>query len=333
MSRKQTYAAAFVDAMIDAMADDATVSLIGSAPLGLGPERFETERIRAGFPERVIDPPTAEAGVAAVGVGAAMAGVRPFVDLLTGSFMYLAWMNIVNEAANGHFMSGGKIECPVTFHCLEGVRGAGAPQHSHSPHAMLWNAPGVEIVMPSTAADVYGLVRSALSSRNPTVIFGHAKLLGLEWEVPEDRGPIPFGQADIKRSGRDVTIVGFSVTVHHALEAARRLAAEGIDAEVIDPRTLVPFDQDAVLRSVAKTGHLVIADETPLRCSAASEIAATCAEHGFRFLKAPIARVTRVDAPVPFSPSLEQALVPDADAIVRAVKRTLNVSDPVGAAA
>lgn len=328
---KQSYAAAFVDAMVDAMADDRMVSLIGSAPLGLGPERFQTDRIRARFPERVIDPPTAEAGVAAVGVGAAMAGARPFVDLLTGSFMYLAWMHIVNEAANAHLMSGGKITCPVTFHCLEGVRGAGAPQHSHSPHAMLWNAPGVEIVLPSTAADVYGLVRTAIASPNPTVIFGHAKLLGIEWEVPEKAVAIPFGQSDIKRRGRDVTIVAFSITVHHALEAAQRLALEGIDAEVIDPRTLVPFDEAAILASVARTGRLVVVDEAPLRCGAASEIAATVAERGFRTLKAPIIRVARADVPVPFSPPLEAALVPDADAIVKAVRRVLGATDAIAA--
>jgi acetoin:2,6-dichlorophenolindophenol oxidoreductase subunit beta len=323
MAKRQTYAASFVDALLDSMRDDRTVSLIGSAPLGLGPERFLTDELRGSFPDRVVDPPTAEGGIAAVGAGAAMAGVRPFVDLLTGSFMYLAWMQIANEAANGHFMSGGKLIVPVTYHCLEGVRGAGAPQHSQSPHAMLWNAPGLEIVMPATAADVYGLVRSAIASPNPTVIFSHAKLLGIEWEVPDDRSLIPFGKADIKRKGKDVTIVALSIMVHHALTAATQLAAEGIEAEVIDPRTLVPFDEDTILASVARTGRLVVVDEAPLRCGAASEIAGSVAERAFHHLKAPIIRVARADVPVPFSPPLEAAVTPGVDDIVLAVYRAL----------
>lgn len=319
MSKTQTYAAAFVDALLDSMVYDQTVSLIGSSPLGLGPERRLTEKIRERFPERVIDPPTAEGGVAAVGAGAAMAGIRPFVDLLTGSFIYLAWMQIVNEAAVAHYMSCGKLTVPVTYHCLEGVRGAGAAQHSQSPHAMLWNAPGVEIVLPASAADVYGLVRTALASPNPTVIFSHAKLLGLESTVPENRGPIPFGKADIKRPGKDVTIVALSIMVPRALAAAATLQAQGISAEVVDPRTLVPFDDATVLESVSRTGRLVIADEASLTGGVTSEIAARVAEKGFRYLKAPIMRVARADTPVPFAPSLEAKVTPDADDIVNAV--------------
>jgi pyruvate dehydrogenase E1 component beta subunit len=305
------------------MAEDRMVSLIGSSPLGLGPERVLTERLRERFGDRVVDPPTAEGGVAAVGAGAAMAGARPFVDLLTGSFMYLAWMQIANEAAVGHFMSGGKLTVPVTYHCLEGVRGAGAPQHSQSPHAMLWNAPGLELVLPSTAADVYGLIRSAIHSPNPTVIFSHARLLGIEWEIPEDRAAIPFGVADVKRRGRDVTIVALSIAVHHALAAAAQLAKDGIEAEVIDPRTLVPLDEQTILDSVAKTGRLVVVDEAPLRGGVTSEIAGTVAERGFHHLKAPIARVARADVPVPFSPPLEKAVTPGVGDVVGAVNRVL----------
>jgi acetoin:2,6-dichlorophenolindophenol oxidoreductase subunit beta len=318
MKNQKTYAAAFVNALLDSMSDDRMVTLIGSAPLGLGPERHLTEELRHQYPDRVLDPPTAEGGVASVGAGAAMAGARPFVDLLTGSFVYLAWTQIVNEAANGHYMSGGKLQVPVTYHCLEGVRGAGAPQHSQSPHAMLWNAPGVEIVIPSMASDVYGLIRTAIASPNPTMIFSHAKILGIESDEPPSRAPIPFGKADIKRPGRDVTIVALSICVHHALEAAVELAEEGIEAEVIDPRTLVPFDEDTILASVKRTGRLVIADEVPQRASAASEIAATVVERGFEYLKAPIARVTRPDTPIQFSPALEQSLIPSARKIAEA---------------
>ena len=321
----QSYARAFVDALLDAMAADPAVSLIGSAPLGLGPQRGLTEEIRRRFPDRVFDPPTAEAGVAALGVGAAMAGARPVVDLLTGSFAFLAWMQVANEAAVARLMSGGRLACPVTFHCLEGVRGAGAPQHSQTLHAMLWNAPGLEIVVPATAADVYGLMLSAIRSPNPTFVCGHAKLLSGEAAVPEPRGPIPFGRAEIKRRGRDVTILGISIGVIHALAAAEELAREGIDAEVVDPRTLVPLDEATILESVARTGRLVVVDEAPMRASAASEIAATVAERGFRHLRAPICRVARADVPVPFSPPLEAAVTPGPAGVACAVREMLRI--------
>jgi pyruvate dehydrogenase E1 component beta subunit len=321
MSRKQTYAAAFVDAIVDSMAEDEFVSLIGSVPLGLGPERGLTDKIRERFGDRVFDPPTAESAIAALGVGAAMAGVRPIVDLGTGSFSYLAWMQLVNEAAVGHYMSGGKLTVPVTYHCLEGVRGAGAPQHSSTLHAMLWNAPGLQLVVPSTAADVYGLVRSAIASPNPTYVFSHARLLGIEWDVPENPRAIALGKADVKRKGRDVTIVAISLMVHRALAAAEQLAEKGIEAEVVDPRTLVPFDTETIVESVARTGRLVVVDEAPLRGSAASEIAGTIAESAFHHLRAPIIRVTRKQTPVPYSQPLEEALTPKASDIVKAVEQ------------
>jgi pyruvate/2-oxoglutarate/acetoin dehydrogenase E1 component len=320
---KQSYAAAFVDALLDCMERDPRVSLIGSAPLGLGPERLLTNHLRARFPDRVSDPPTSECGIASIGAGAAMAGARPFVDMVTGSFIYLAWNQLVNEAANGHLMSGGRLQVPVVYHCLEGIRGAGAPQHSQSPHAMLWNAPGIQIVLPATAADVYGLVCEALRSPNPTFIFSHARILGIEGEVPEKRGPIPFGRADIKRPGRDVTVVAPSISLHHALAAAKILALEGIEIEVIDPRTLVPLDEATILDSVARTGRLVAVDEAPLRCGVASEIAGLVAEKGFGFLKTPIQRVARPDVPIPYSPPLEKALTPGPDNIVAAVRRVM----------
>jgi len=320
-SRTASYAEALVDALYEGLERDPRASLIGSYVLGLGPQRHLMDRIREAFPERVGDPPTAEAAIAATGVGAAMAGARPFVDLGTASFSYLAWSQIVNEAAVAHYMSGGGLTVPVTFHMLHGVRGAGAAQHSQSPQAMLWNAPGLEIVAPSTPNDVGGLVRTAMQSANPTVIVSHAKLLGIEGPVEEV--PIPFGVADCKRQGRDVTIVAYSLMVHEALKAAAELAAEGIEVEVIDPRTQTPLDEAAILRSVEKTGRLVVVDECPLRGSVASEIAATVAEKGFGLLKAPIRRVTRADTPVGYSPTLEAFVTPDAAKVARAVREIL----------
>ena len=325
MAQRLSYAAAFVDALGDEMRSDPRVNMVGSCPLGLGPERLLTNRLRDEFEDRIFDPPTAEAAIAALGVGASMAGLRPFVDLLTGSFAYLSWMQILNEAANVHLMSGGRLQAPVTFHCLEGVRGAGAPQHSQSLHAMMWNAPGIEIAVPATAADAYGLIRTAIRSPNPTFVFSHAKILKTEWDVPRDLQAIPFGRAEIKRPGRDVTVVGISIGLHHALAAADILADQGIDVEVIDPRTLVPFDEGTVIASVRKTGRLVVVDEAPLRAGTCSEIAATIAEKAFASLRAPIIRVARPDIPIPFSPPLEHALTPGSADVVTAVRKVLNM--------
>ena len=213
---------------------------------------------------------------------------------------------------------------PVTFHLLHGVRGGGAAQHSHSPQSMMCNAPGLEIVAPSNAADAYGLTRAAFQSNNPTVIVSHAKLLGLESDAA--KAPVPIGRADVKRRGRDVTVVANSLMTHYALQAAERLAAEGIEAEVVDLRSLAPLDEETILSSVGRTGRLVVVDECPLRCSIASEIAATVAEHGFGLLRAPIARVTRAQVPVPYSPPLEAAITPDPDKIIAAVRKVMERS-------
>jgi pyruvate dehydrogenase E1 component beta subunit len=281
------------------------------------------DRVRADFRDRINDPPTAEAGAAATGIGAAMAGMRPFVDLGTGSFSFLAWSQVINEAAIAHYMSGGRLAVPVTFHLLHGVRGGGAAQHSHSPQAMMCNAPGLEIVAPSCAADAYGLTRAAFASNNPTVIVSHAQLLGLESEMPDTKAAISLGRADVKRRGRDVTIVANSLMTRYSLTAAEALARDGVEAEVVDLRTLMPLDEDTILESVGRTGRLVVVDECPLRCGIASEISATVAERGFGLLKAPIARVTRAHVPVPYSPLEEAAITPDPDKIGAAVRHLL----------
>ena len=313
-----------MQALYDSLVADDRVSLIGSYVLGLGPQRHLMDRLRADFRDRIDDPPTSEAGAAAVGVGAAMAGMRPFVDLGTASFSFLAWSQVINEAPISYYMSGGRISVPVTFHLLHGVRGGGAAQHSQSPQSMMANAPGLEIVVPSTATDVYGLVRSAFLSNNPTVIASHAKLLGIETDVPDDKKPIPLGRADVKRRGRDVTVVANSLMVHYSLAAAENLAKEGVDVEVVDLRTLAPLDEGTILEFVGRTGRLVVVDECPLRCGFASEVSATVAERGFDLLKAPICRVTRAHVPVPYSPPLEAELTPDPAKIAAAVRQVLD---------
>ena len=320
----QSYAAALVEALYDSLVDDDRVSLIGSYVLGLGPQRHLMDRLRADFRDRIDDPPTSEAGAAAVGVGAAMAGMRPFVDLGTASFSFLAWSQVINEAPISYYMSGGRLSVPVTFHLLHGVRGGGAAQHSQSPQGMMANAPGLEIVVPSTATDVYGLVRSAFLSNNPTVIASHAKLLGIETDVPDEKKPIPLGRADVKRRGRDVTVVANSLMVHYSLAAAEDLTKEGIDVEVVDLRTLAPLDENTILKSVGRTGRLVVVDECPLRCGFASEVSATVVERGFDLLKAPIRRVTRAHVPVPYSPPLEAEVTPNPAKIAAAVRQVLD---------
>jgi acetoin:2,6-dichlorophenolindophenol oxidoreductase subunit beta len=325
--RHTSYAAAIVEALRISLATDPHVSLVGSYVLGLGPKRVLMDAIRAEFPDRLYDPPTSEAALVSLGAGAAMAGARPFVDIGTGSFSYVGWSPLVNEAAVARYMSGGQLRVPVVYHMLHGLRGGGAAQHSHSPQAMLWNAAGLEIVLPSSPYDVKGPLRTAIKSDNPTVFINHARLMDIEGDVPEGDYSLPFGKADIKRPGRDVTVVATSFVVHAALAAARHLAADGIEAEVLDPRTLVPFDRATLIDSVRRTGRLVVVDEANLSCGVAAEIAAIVAEDGFEFLRAPIARVTRPDVPTPFSKPLEDAITPSAERIAMAVRRVVGWRD------
>ncbi len=217
-------------------------------------------------------------------------------------------------------MSGGRLRLPLVFHFLHGLRGGGGAQHSHSPQAMLWNAPGLQIMLPATPFDVKGMLRSAIESGNPTIFADHSKLMGLSGPVPPEPYVIPLGVAEVRRAGRDVTIVATSYAVHHALAAAEALADEGIDAEVLDPRTIVPLDRDAILASVARTGRLVVVDETHRSCGVASEIAATVAEDGFGSLRAPIRRVAVPDVPIPFSAVLERELELSPEHIAAAVR-------------
>lgn len=315
---KKTYAAAFVDGINRAMRRDKDLRLVGT---GFG-GRFEGV-LEKNYPSRIIEPPTSEGAMAALGTGAALTGMPTMVHFGTSGFMFEAWNQICHEAAVSHYMTGGVVDVPVTFHGFHGVRVAGAPQHSTSPQAMAANMPGLEVVMPSTPFDAKGLIMAALRSRNPTLFLNHTKLVGIEGEVPTRAYTLPFGKADVKRRGGDVTIVATSWMVQVSLQAAELLAEEGIAAEVVDPRTAVPLDIKGILRSVRKTGRLVCVDETPEMCSIASEIAAGVAQHGFGALKAPIQRVCRAPTPTPFSPPLERFTVPNANTIAAAAHKTL----------
>lgn len=296
------------------------ITEIATGFLGLSPHRIHFREIANSFPDRVIAPPISELAFCGVAIGAAMAGLRPIVDLITASFAFEAWPQIVNEAANAFYMSGGQTRAPVVFHLLHGLRGAGAAQHSHSPQAMLWNCPGLKIVLPSSPRDVKGLLKTAAASDSPTVFIDHVLLFECRGPVPESDEAIPFGQAEIKRSGADVTVVATSLMVQRSLAVAERLAKNGIQVEVADPRTIVPLDFETIMASVEKTGRVVVVDECHQSCGVAAELVARIAEAGFDKLKAPIRRVVTLDVPVPFSPALEEFISPTEARIAEAIR-------------
>lgn len=274
-------------------------------------------------PERVIPVPVSEMAYGGAAIGAALAGMRPIVTFSTASFMFNAWEQVINEAPHFRYMSGGQVTVPLVLHCTGGARGAGGAQHSHSPQAMLWNTPGLKLALPATPSDLQGLLKTALADPNPVMIVDHELLYPLEEEIGGTAAPIPLGRGVVRRAGDAVTIVATSLMVHYALAAAEQLAEEGIEVEVIDPRTLVPLDEELILASVAKTGRLVVADESHLSCGVAGEIAARVAYAGFRHLRAPIARVATANVPIPFSPVLEAAVVPGPAHIANAVRQTV----------
>lgn len=321
--RELSYGEALVEAVAELMKTDPNFLIIGSYMLGLGPMRSLFDAVRNEYPKRILDPPTAEIGFTGFGIGAAINGLHVLVDLSTASFIFEAFPQIVNEAANASYMSGGRLAVPIIFHFLHGLRGGGAAQHSHSPQAMLWNTPGLQIMMPSSPADVKGMLPAAIKSGNPTVFVDHSKLMPIRGNVPRISKEIPLGIADIKRTGKDVTIVATSYSVQQALSACQMLASEGIDTELLDPRTIVPLDRRTILESVAKTGRLVIVDETHRSCGIASEIAAIVSEEILDALKVPIIRVTVPDVPIPFSPVLENELDTTPERIATAVRTQL----------
>lgn len=319
--KEMTYAEALALGICEALEKDPRVVLFNGGFGGLTPHRASYNVIRERFGDRITDTPIAELGYCGVAVGAAMTGLRPIVALSTGAFAFEAWPQIVNEAAVASYGSAGKVTAPVVFHMLTAIRGAGAVQHSHATQAMLCQAPGLQVVSPGSPADARGLMLTcALESRNPTVFIDHQRLQGVKGMVEERPTPIPLGVADVKREGKDVTIVAVGVMVPRALEAAATLAKEGISAEVVDPRTLVPLDKATILRSVAKTGRAVVADESQLTCGVASELAAIIAEEGFKSLKAAVRRVAIPNVPVPYHQDEEDFITPTADKIVAAAR-------------
>lgn len=308
---KVNYAQGMARAVREALQADPKVFLIGSTFAGLSEAgRAAFAPVLQEFASRVLPAPVSELGLAGTAIGAAVSGCRPLVDLGAGSFSFQAWAQIANEAPNLHYMTGGQTRAPVTFYCLGGIRGAGAAQHSHRIQAMLGNIPGLQLLMPAVPADAYSMLKWALQeSAGPTVYLGHSLLLESEEEVDFAAPALPIGKARIARAGRDLTIVAHSVMVPRALAAANLLAPQGIEAEVIDMRSLSPLDRETMVASVAKTGRAVVADECHFSFGAGAELAATLAQQAFGSLKAPVHRIATPDAPIPFSPALESALI------------------------
>jgi len=323
-ARQMSYAEALVLGLRRALESDDRVRLMGQYFVGLTEHRQLVADLRDDFPQRVWYPPISEIGYVGAGIGAAISGLRPIVDIATASFIFQAFSQVVNEAANVRYMTGGQTSVPAIFHVNHGIRGGGAAQHSHSPQAMIWNTPGLQIMLPSTPRDVYGLLRTALESEDPVFWADHVKLFDVTGPVmAQDWEAIPFGVADIKRAGVDVTIVATSYMVQRSLAAAELMAADGVSVEVIDPRTLVPLDLDAILASVHRTGRLVVVDECHRSCGVGSEISALVAEYAFDALKCPIRRVTALDVPIPFSPALEAFVEPSEAKICAAVRAAM----------
>lgn len=320
--REMTYGEAVKEAIAEEMRRDPTVFLMGEdvgkagtvfkVLLGLHDEFGD---------DRVIDTPIAEAGLVGLGVGAALTGSRPIVDIMFGDFITLAMDQIVNQAAKLRYMSGGQAIVPITIRSTMGAGRSSAAQHSQSLHAWLAHIPGLKVAIPSTPADAKGLFKTAVRDDNPVVIYEDKMMYALKGLVPsEEDYTIPFGQAHIKREGDDVTLIATSSMVHVALEAADALAEQGISAEVVDPRTLVPLDSKTLIESVVKTTRAVIIDEGYKSFGITGEIASTVYNGAFDYIDAPIVRLGAMDVPVPFSKPLEDATIPTPEDIIKAVQ-------------
>lgn len=271
-------------------------------------------------PRRVRDTPVSEAAIAGLAVGAAEAGLKPVVEIMFNPFFTLASDMIVNHAAKLRYLSGGKSTFPLVVRIKSGAGVGAGCQHSHNLEAWAAHCPGLKVVMPATAADAKGLLKSAIRDPNPVVFFEDMMLYFAPGPVPEDDHLVPIGRADVKRPGRDVTVVTWSRMLGVALQAAEKLVAEGIDLEIVDLRTLAPLDKETVLASVRKTGRLLVLHEATRTGGFAGEVAAVVMEEAFGSLKAPLRRVTGPDIPVPASPPLERFYIPDADQVVTAAK-------------
>lgn len=335
-----TIAEALRQAIREEMQRDENVYCIGEdigIPGGWGGAFTVTLGLEKEFPDRIINTPISEAGFFGVALGSCLVGLRPIVDVQYGDFLFCAMDQIANQIAKLRYMSGGKLKIPIVMRAPVGFTGRGA-QHSQMLEPFFHCLPGLKILVPATAYDAKGLLKSAVRDDNPVLIFEHKLLYGSKGprtetgsidassEIPDEEYTIPIGKGIIRRRGTDITIIATLLMMHRACEAAKILEKENISAEVIDPRSLVPFDWELVKESVLKTGRVVLVEESHRRGGIGAEIAATLAEEMLDYLIAPIKRVAAPDTPAPFSPAMAKFYVPDTEKIVKAVKETIEIS-------
>jgi pyruvate/2-oxoglutarate/acetoin dehydrogenase E1 component len=323
-TREISLAQAVNEALAEELRRDPAVFLIGEDVAEAGtPFKVTSGLVEEFGPKRVLDSPISEAGITGIGLGAAMTGMRPVVDIMFGDFLTLVMDQLANQAAKAHYMSGGRLTAPLTVRTTLGATRRSAAQHSQSLHAWVAHVPGLKVALPSTPYDAKGLLKSAIRDDNPVVFFEDKMMFAAKGPVPDDEYTIPFGVADVKREGEDVTIVATSSMVYVALEAADSLAEEDVSAEVVDPRTLVPLDRETLVASAKKTGRVLVVDEGHRSYGASAELAASIAENAFYWLDAPVRRAAAMDVPVPFSPVLEDQTVPTPQSVVADAKSLL----------
>ncbi len=320
-ARQLTFGQAVYEALAEEMRRDPTVFIIGE-DVGEAGTVFKVLKglVDEFGPDRVMDSPISEAGITGIGVGAAMTGMRPVVDIMFGDFIALTMDQMANQAAKIHYMSGGKLKVPMVMRTTLGATRRSAAQHSQSLHAWFSHIPGLKVAIPSTPYDAKGLLKSAIRDDNPVVFFEDKMMYQQKGHVPEQEYLIPLGQADIKRAGSDITLVATSSMVHVALAAADLLSEVGISAEVVDPRTTYPLDKKTLIESAKKTSRALIIDEGYERYGVTAELASVIAEGAFYYLDAPVRRMGAMDVPIPFSPVLEDLTVPTPETVARAAR-------------
>lgn len=319
--RELTFRAAALEAIAEEMRRDPAVVMMGEDIGKAGGVFQQTAGLFDEFgPERIIDTPISEAAGLGIGVGAAMTGLRPIFEVMFGDFITLVLDQLVNQAAKIHYMYGGQIAVPLVVRTTLGAGSNTGPQHSQSLHSWVCHIPGLKVAIPSTPYDAKGLFKTAIRDNNPVVFYEDRMSYGIKGPVPKEDYLIPFGQADVKRPGSDITVVATSSMVQVALAAAETLDSDGISVEVVDPRTLVPLDADTLIASARKTSRALVLDEGYRQFGAAAELAAVIAEGAFYQLDAPVARVAALDTPVPFSPSLEGLTIPNEEQVVEKIR-------------
>jgi pyruvate dehydrogenase E1 component beta subunit len=319
--RELTFAEAIREALAEEMRRDERIFIVGEDVAEAGtPFKVLSGLVEEFGKDRVLDSPISEPGFSGLGVGAAMTGLRPVVDIMFGDFLTLAMDQIVNQAAKVHYMSGGKMKVPIVFRTTLGATRRSAAQHSQSLHAWLSHIPGLKVAIPSTPYDAKGLMKTAIRDENPVVFFEDKMMYKLKGRVPEEEYAIPFGVADVKRLGEDITLVATSSMVQVALGAAEKLSQIGISAEVIDPRTTRPLDKQMLIDSARKTSRAIVIDEGYESYGVTAELASVIADGAFYYLDAPVKRMGAMDVPIPFSPVLEDLTVPTEESVFEMAK-------------